>query len=128
MSFDKKNGESFCERCGYEWKTKSFDSPREGRIFIEPRSCAKCKSKVWNQPRTYGGKWLNGNYPMARRWKTTGRAAIKLKTEQYKFRNSNFLKCGYCKKTKQDCEPSFWKGNICQECLAKRRTGELSQI
>jgi hypothetical protein len=74
MSFDKTTGFCFCERCGYEWKTKPFDSRELKKIvFIEPRSCAGCKSKVWNQPRVYSGKYISGT--LARRFKPTGRAA-----------------------------------------------------
>jgi len=41
--------------------------------FLEPKSCGKCKSKVWNQPRTYAGKYISG--VLAKRFKPTGRAA-----------------------------------------------------
>lgn len=57
MSWDEKTGKAFCERCGYEWKVKSFYSSRAQRdIRVKPRSCAKCKNKGWNVPRVYGGK------------------------------------------------------------------------
>jgi hypothetical protein len=69
MSFDDKNGNCFCERCGYNWTTKDKS--------IAPRSCAKCKSKVWNQPRVYAGKYISGT--LAKRFKPTGRAAAQIK-------------------------------------------------
>lgn len=74
MSFNKNTGNSFCERCGHQWYSIYRSGYRKGE-FIEPRSCGKCKSKVWNKPRVYGGKYLDGLAPMAKRYKPTGRAA-----------------------------------------------------
>lgn len=45
----------------------------------EPRSCAKCKSKFWNQPRVYSGKYVSGT--LAKRFKPTGRAATRQKID-----------------------------------------------
>jgi len=67
MSFNDKTGHCFCERCGYDWAPKD--------ISTAPRSCAQCKSKVWNSPRVYAGKYINGT--LAKRFKPTGRAAAR---------------------------------------------------
>lgn len=72
MSFDPKKGFCFCERCGHDWQSKPI-----GDKFKEPRSCAKCKSKVWNHPRVYSGKYVSGT--LAKRFKPTGRAAARIK-------------------------------------------------
>ena len=72
MSFDDKKGFCFCQRCGHDWIAKPV-----GTEMREPRSCAKCKSKVWNQPRVYAGKYISGT--LAKRFKPTGRAAARSK-------------------------------------------------
>lgn len=109
MSFDKTKGECFCERCGHYWKPKPFGAKDD--YYIEPKSCAKCKSKVWNQPRVYAGKYISGT--LARRFKPTGRAAAQLKkpTERIppEFNMGICVKCGHprdfdnfcCKQTKE---------------------------
>ncbi|HEX8248994.1 MAG TPA: zinc ribbon domain-containing protein [Pyrinomonadaceae bacterium] len=78
MSYDSKTGHSFCERCGHSWTVRQ---KYNGNNYYrkEPKSCAKCKSKVWNQPRVYAGKYISGT--MAKRFKPTGRAAAKLKCD-----------------------------------------------
>ena len=75
MSFDKLKGNCFCERCGHTWQSTIKMNFHSHKIYNEPRSCAKCKSKVWNQPRVYAGKYISGT--LARRYKPTGRAAAK---------------------------------------------------
>jgi hypothetical protein len=72
MSYDNKTGICFCHRCGYEWRPKQ-KIIGDSYHWIEPKSCARCKSKVWNQPRVYAGKYISGT--LARRFKPTGRAA-----------------------------------------------------
>lgn len=74
MSFDAKKGFCFCERCGHDWIAKPVDN-----VFVEPRSCAKCKSKVWNQPRVYSVKYISA--VLSKRFKPTGRAAARPKVE-----------------------------------------------
>lgn len=75
MSFYKEKGNCFCERCGHSWHSSKMDA--QNKDFLEPKSCGKCKSKVWNQPRTYAGKYISGT--LAKRFKPTGRAANKSK-------------------------------------------------
>ena len=53
-----------CERCGYSWTTY---------YQREPKSCAKCKSKYWNQPRVYSGKYVQAT--ICQRTKPTGKKA-----------------------------------------------------
>jgi len=72
MSFDNKKGFCHCERCGRDWTSKE-----QSEGFTEPRSCAGCKSKRWNVPRVYAGKYISGT--LAKRFKLTGRAAAKAK-------------------------------------------------
>lgn len=74
MAFSKKLGECRCERCDYFWKPK----PVNGN-YIEPTSCAKCKSKVWNKPRKYNLGTLESALIVTKREKPTGRAAAKAK-------------------------------------------------
>lgn len=71
----KRKFEHFCNRCGKVWLS----------LFSEPGACAKCKSKFWNVPRVYGGKYLNGLAPMAKRFKPTGRQAAKEKLQPNLF-------------------------------------------
>lgn len=78
MSFHSKYGNCFCERCGHSWHSSKMTA--NNVEFIQPTSCARCKSKVWNQPRVYAGKYISGT--LARRFKPTGRAAAKLKQEK----------------------------------------------
>lgn len=75
MSYSNSTGYCFCERCGYGWKIRM---PRNSNKYPTdaPKSCARCKSKVWNQPRVYAGKYISGT--LAKRFKPTGRAAAKL--------------------------------------------------
>jgi len=78
MSFNEKTGFCFCERCGYDWLPKD--------ISIAPRSCARCKSKVWNQPRVYAGKYVSGT--LAKRFKPTGRAAARQRIDTNQTKQS----------------------------------------
>ena len=85
MSFNKNTGWCLCERCGYEWGASAKNGYDKKDNLLEPKSCAKCKSKVWNQPRVYSGKYLNGLAPMAKRYKATGRKAAKEKRQPNLF-------------------------------------------
>lgn len=71
----KRKFEHFCNRCGNVWLS----------IFSNPRACANCKQTGWNTPRVYGGKYLNGLAPMAKRFKATGRKAAKEKLQPNLF-------------------------------------------
>lgn len=82
MSFNERNGHCICERCGYVWRARQSNVNYK---YFEPQSCADCKSKVWNTPRVYGGKYLNGLAPMAKRFKATGRKAAKKKRQPALF-------------------------------------------
>lgn len=64
-----------CERCGYVWKTI-------GKSKV-PTSCAKCKSKGWNKPRVYSGKYVNAT--ICQRTKPTGRKAANEKQKDELF-------------------------------------------
>lgn len=86
MAFDPKNGYCLCQRCGHTWKSKfKIDYQKLSTKYIEPRNCAKCKSKKWNSPRVYGGKYLKGLATMAKRFKPTGRKAAKQKRQPSLF-------------------------------------------
>jgi len=90
VSYDEKTGHCFCERCGYDWTVRQkFNGNNYYRI--EPRSCAKCKSKVWNHPRVYAGKYVSGT--LAKRFKPTGRAAARqrIDTNQTKQEKLNAI-------------------------------------
>ena len=60
-----------CERCGYHWHNWRGKAPK---------SCARCKSKYWNEPRVYSGKYVPAT--ICQRVKTTGRKAGKIKFEK----------------------------------------------
>lgn len=62
-----------CERCGHTWETRSsWYSSQKNQL---PKSCAKCKSKGWNKPRVYAGKYTEAT--ILKREKPTGRKAKK---------------------------------------------------
>ena len=93
MSFDPEKGLCNCERCAHVWTaTKLMDDG-----FMEPSACAKCKSKVWNRPRVYAGKFVTGT--LARRFKPTGRAAAKLKAKAKKSKSERI------EEILKDCSP-----------------------
>ena len=62
-----------CNRCNYHWKSKKTENPK---------SCAKCKSKVWNKLRKYN---VLNKETLAKRFKPTGRAAIKFSSLKTKY-------------------------------------------
>lgn len=86
--FDYKKGVCNCERCGHFWETQFSEILNK---YVAPKSCAKCKSKYWNQPRTYGGNYLDGLAPMAKRFKPTGRKAASLRPEIIAKERRNYL-------------------------------------
>lgn len=80
MSFYKDKGNCFCERCGYAW-IASINYQNGKFVYFEPKSCAKCKSKVWNKPRVYSNTKNFSGVCFAQREKPTGRQAAKLRPE-----------------------------------------------
>ena len=113
MSFEPKNGRCLCERCGHVWWTSFTYSLQK---YVEPRSCAKCKSKGWNKPRVYGGKYLDGSAAMAKRYKATGRKAANLRPEKIRAEKIADLKTQlriaqneYNKIQDQLADPEHWK-------------------
>ena len=60
-----------CDRCGHVWETRWDWKKRTAKVL--PKSCAKCKSKGWNSPRVYSGKYAE--VTILKREKPTGRKA-----------------------------------------------------
>ncbi len=61
-----------CDRCGYGW-----DIYRRKL----PKSCARCKSKGWDEPRVYAGKYVSAT--ICTRVKATGHNARRLKSKKF---------------------------------------------
>ena len=99
MPFSKELGECLCMRCGHWWKPK----PDDNGEYSEPKSCAKCKSKVWNKSRKYNLGTLESTLIVHHREKLTGRAAAKAKkVEDKNFKEYETLVIADKKKLKID--------------------------